>query len=85
MGNGGEAEGERESHPDTALSKEPDTGLDLMILRSQPERRSRVGCSPSCATQVPQGAAELYEHRMGTKSAEGVTSTEGLGRSSGNS
>ena len=33
----------KETQVDSMLSIEPDTGLDLMILRSGPELKSRVG------------------------------------------
>ena len=35
--------GERESEGDSMLSSEPDVGLNLMTLRSQPESKPRVG------------------------------------------
>ena len=38
-------EGERESQADFPLSMEPDMGLDLMTLRSQPELKPRIRCS----------------------------------------
>ena len=38
-------ERERESQADSALSTEPDLGLNLMTLRSQSELKPRVGCS----------------------------------------
>ena len=34
---------------------EPEAGLDLMTLRSQPEPKPRVGCLMDCTTQVPLG------------------------------
>ena len=36
------AEGEKESQADSMQSVEPDAGLHLTILRSQPEPKSRV-------------------------------------------
>ena len=53
---GGEAEeeGGRETQADSALSTEPDVGLDLMTPRSLPEPKPRVGRLTNCATQVPQ-------------------------------
>jgi len=38
---GGGAEGERESQADSPLSSEPDTGLDPITLRSEPEPKPR--------------------------------------------
>ena len=45
---------ERESQADSVLSTEPDAGLDLISLRSQPELKPRVGQStapPKCPKQ----------------------------------
>jgi len=39
----GQRERERESQADSALSTEPDAGLDPTTLRSFPERKPRVG------------------------------------------
>ena len=44
-------ERETESQADSALSTEPDVGLDLMTLRSRPEPKARVRCltvPPKC-------------------------------------
>ena len=51
---GGRARGRgRETQADSLLSMETDTGLDPMVLRSQPQLKPRVGCSINCATQAP--------------------------------
>ena len=50
----GQREKERESQATSTLSAEPDTGLNPTILRSQPEPKSRVGCSTNWATQAPR-------------------------------
>ena len=48
------AEGEREKISSRLHTHvEPDTGLNLMTLRSQPELKPRVGHSTECTTQVP--------------------------------
>ena len=38
---------------DTTLGTEPDVGLNLTTLRSQPEPKARIGCLTPWATQVP--------------------------------
>ena len=43
MGIGGGAEGEGECEAGSLWSTEPDAGLDLTTLRSQPEWKPRVG------------------------------------------
>ena len=43
-GSVGRAEGEGESQVDSLLSAEPYMGLDLRILRSQPEQKPKVRC-----------------------------------------
>lgn len=44
---------EREPQADSALSRAPDTGLDLTTMRSRPEPKSRVGHFTNGATQEP--------------------------------
>ena len=44
LGAKGQREKERESQADTTPSTEPDVGIDLMTLGSQPELQSRVRC-----------------------------------------
>lgn len=39
---GAEGKGMKESQPDSAMSADPDAGLDLSSLKSQPEPKSRV-------------------------------------------
>ena len=53
LGVGGEWEGERESQADPALTMEPITGLSLMILKSQPEPKPKVGPLTHWTTQAP--------------------------------
>ena len=43
---------ERESQDNSVLSVEPNEGLDLTTLRSQPEPKPRVQCPANCATKV---------------------------------
>ena len=47
-----ERQGERESQAGFLPSAEPDAGLDLMVLKSWPEPKSRVGCLTDWGTQV---------------------------------
>ena len=44
-------EGERESQADSALSTEPDEGLNLMTLKSWPGPKSRVRCLTNGVTK----------------------------------
>ena len=46
-------ERERETLKQTAVSREPDAGLDLMILRSRFELKPRVGLLTDCANLAP--------------------------------
>ena len=48
----GEAEGERESPTHSALSMEPDEGMDLTTPKSVPEPKSGVTRLTDCTTQV---------------------------------
>ena len=57
---GGGAEGEGEKPKQSALSTEPEVGLDLMTLRSWPELKSRVGHSTSWATQTTPRISILF-------------------------
>lgn len=50
----GARERERESQAGSALSGEPDTGLDPTTLRSGPEQKRSVRCSTDCAIWAPQ-------------------------------
>lgn len=61
-------EGGRESPKQTALSAEPDIGLDLATLRSGLELKPRVRCSTNYATQVPQppGDSDSYSLKLRT-------------------
>lgn len=60
MGGGrSKGRGERETQADSLLSVEPNVGLDLVTLRSQPALKSRVTRLIDCATQTPQGQTVL--------------------------
>ena len=48
----GQRERERETQAASALNAEPNTGLDLTILRSQSEPKPRVRHLTNCTTQV---------------------------------
>jgi len=52
---------ERESQADSALSVEPDKGLDLTSLRSWPEPKSRAGCLTDWATQAPHCLRQSFK------------------------
>ena len=52
-GGGAEEEGEKETQADSPLSTEPDTGLNLMTLKSKLSRNQRPDVLTNCATQVP--------------------------------
>ena len=59
-GTQGKVMGERERlSKDSPLSREPNSGLNLMTLRSRPEPKSRVRCLTGAATQVPQWVCSL--------------------------
>lgn len=47
----GEEKEQRESQADSPLSMEPDMGVDLGTLRSQPEPKPKVGHPTNLATQ----------------------------------
>ena len=55
---------ERASWTDSQLSSEPDSGLDLMILRSWPELKTRVGHPTDWATQASH---ESHSFKMRNK------------------
>ena len=55
----GQKERKTDSEADSTLSMEPNRGLNLTILRSQPELKLRVRCLTKCAIQAPP---ELYTH-----------------------
>lgn len=42
-------ERERETYANSALSAEPDLGLDVTTSRLRPEQKPRVGCFTDCA------------------------------------
>lgn len=46
---------ERGCQADSALSTDPDSAPDLMVLRSQPEPESGVGCLTNPAMQASHG------------------------------
>ena len=54
-------EKERETQADSALSTEPNSGLNLRTLRSQPELKPRVRCLTNSATQVPSKQFEFFK------------------------
>ena len=54
----------RETSVDSALSVEPNVGLDLMTPRSQCELKPRVRHSTNCAMQVPRLCWAFHMHRV---------------------
>ena len=52
-GEGVEGEGERESEAGFMPGADPDSGLNLMTLKSSPEPKSRVRCLIDWGIQVP--------------------------------
>lgn len=42
----------RESQVDSLLSLEPNTGLDLMALRSRTKLKTRIRCLADCTTHL---------------------------------
>ena len=55
-------EGEREFQADFPLSTEPDSGLQLTTLRSQPELKSRVGCLTNWVAQALHQSSIFETH-----------------------
>ena len=63
-GGEGQRERERESQADSPLSVEPDTRLNLMTLRSQPEPKPGVRCSTDLAIQAPLNNHFLFPQKL---------------------
>ena len=60
----GQEEREKEPEADSTLTMEPNTGLDLMTLKSWPELKPRVRSLTNCATQVPPRHMTSYKFKV---------------------